>query len=174
MLAGSQARRLLDSIDPGTLTGLRDRAPIAVMVYSFGRVSAVIGMDVEDVYLHGARRWIRLREKGGREHAVPLHDRGEECLVAYMAAAGIADGPMFRATIGGRVTPRRIGRLAAWEMVKRRARDAGPPAETTNHTFRATGITVWLIPWHGGTGTALPRLAFRAPRLFGIATPSAL
>ncbi|MEZ6233389.1 MAG: tyrosine-type recombinase/integrase [Phycisphaerales bacterium] len=119
------------------------------MVYSFGRVSAVIGMDVDDVYLHGARRWIRLREKGGKEHAVPLHHHAEECLLAYTAAAGIAEGPLFRATIGGRITTRRIGRLAAWEMAKRRARDAGLPPETTNHTFRATGITVYLE--NGGT-----------------------
>jgi hypothetical protein len=35
---------LLDSIDPGTLTGLRDRALIGVMVYTFARVNAVIGM----------------------------------------------------------------------------------------------------------------------------------
>ena len=106
-------------------------------------------MDADDVYLHGARRWIRLREKGGKEHAVPLHHQAEESLLAYVAAAGIAEGPLFRATIGGRVTPRRIGRLAAWEMVKRRAREAGLPPDTTNHTFRATGITVYLE--NGGT-----------------------
>ncbi|MCB9841227.1 MAG: hypothetical protein H6809_06230 [Phycisphaeraceae bacterium] len=80
---------------------------------------------------------------------MPLHHRAEECLLAHLAAAGIAEGPLFRATIGGRITPRRIGRLAAWEMVKRRARDAGLPRETTSHTFRATGITVYLE--NGGT-----------------------
>ena len=32
------------------LSGLRDRALLAVMVYSFARVSAAIGMNVEDYY----------------------------------------------------------------------------------------------------------------------------
>jgi integrase/recombinase XerD len=150
VLAGEQARHLLDSIDPGSLTGLRDRALIAVMVYSFGRVSAVVGMDAQDYYLHGTRRWIRLHEKGGKEHAVPLHHNAEELLEAYLAASNVSDGPLFRVTQGGvSVTDRRLTRFAAWEMVKRRAKAAGLPAGTTNHTFRATGITVYLE--NGGT-----------------------
>lgn len=40
VLSADQARTLLDSIDATTLVGLRDRALIAVMVYSFARVSS--------------------------------------------------------------------------------------------------------------------------------------
>lgn len=150
VLTAEQARRLLDSIAPGTIAGLRDRALIAVMIYTFGRVSAVVGLDLEDYYLQGTRRWIRLREKGGKEHQVPVHHRAEEYLDAYLAAAGIADGPLFRTLRGqGEVTNSRMSRLTAWEMVKRRARAAGLPEGTTNHTFRATGITVYLE--NGGT-----------------------
>ena len=36
---------LLDTIDTATLRGLRDRALLGVMVYSFARVPAVVGMD---------------------------------------------------------------------------------------------------------------------------------
>jgi hypothetical protein len=49
VLTAAQARQLLDSIDTSTIAGLRDRALIGVMVYSFARVSAVIGMRVEVV-----------------------------------------------------------------------------------------------------------------------------
>jgi site-specific recombinase XerC len=48
VLDTAQTRALLEAIDTDTITGLRDRALIAVMVYSFARVSAVIGMQVED------------------------------------------------------------------------------------------------------------------------------
>src|SRR5207253_5023819 len=44
VLTAAEARLLLDSIDVNTLGGLRDRAMIAVMVYSFARVGAVVGM----------------------------------------------------------------------------------------------------------------------------------
>lgn len=43
VLASDEARQLLDSIDANTLKGLRDRALIGVMVYTFARVNAVIG-----------------------------------------------------------------------------------------------------------------------------------
>ena len=53
VLQPTEARLLLDTIDTSTLHGLRDRALLAVMVYSFARVSAVVGMRVEDYYQQG-------------------------------------------------------------------------------------------------------------------------
>ena len=44
VLSPAEARRLLEAIDTGTLAGRRDRALVSVMLYSFARVSAVIGM----------------------------------------------------------------------------------------------------------------------------------
>jgi len=149
VLSAQQARELLASIPTDNLVGLRDRALLAVMIYSFGRVSAVVGLDLPDYHYHGARRWFRLREKGGKEHAVPVHHRAEEYIDAYVEVAGITAGPLFRATDNGYVTARRLTRFTAWEMVKRRAKAAGLPENTTNHTFRATGITVYLE--NGGT-----------------------
>lgn len=147
VLSANEARTLLESIDVGTLIGLRDRAFIGAMIYSFARVSAVVQMQVEDYYLSGSRRWLRLHEKGGREHAVPTHHRAEEYLDEYIEAGGLVGGrgALFR-TIDqcGVLTVRPMTRFTAWEMVKRRAREAGIPGQTTNHTFRATGITVYL------------------------------
>lgn len=150
VLSAEQARTLLDSINPATLAGLRDRALIATMIYSFGRVSAVVGMNVDDYYLQGPRRWIRLREKGGKEHTVPMHHRAEEMIDAYLAASGIHEGPLFQTLISPvEVSGSKMSRHTVWEMVKRRASAAGLPEGTTNHTFRATGITVYLD--NGGT-----------------------
>ena len=75
VLQPAEARQLLDTIDTSTLRGLRDRALLAVMVYSFARVSAVVGMRVEDYYQQGKRWWLRLQEKGGKHHAVPVHHK---------------------------------------------------------------------------------------------------
>ncbi len=48
VLDPSEARVLLDSIDVATHAGLRDRALIALIVYSFARIGAALGMTVED------------------------------------------------------------------------------------------------------------------------------
>jgi site-specific recombinase XerC len=50
-LDATEARQLLDSIDVTTPIGLRDRALIALMVFSFARVGAALAMRVEDVYV---------------------------------------------------------------------------------------------------------------------------
>ena len=43
VLSPAEARKLLETIDTDTLAGLRDRALLSVMLYSFARVSAVFG-----------------------------------------------------------------------------------------------------------------------------------
>ena len=87
VLAAEEARALLDAIDVTTLAGLRDRALVGLMVYSFARVGAAIGMRVEDVYVQGRRTWIRLHEKGGKVHEMPCHHNLDEYLHAYIEQA---------------------------------------------------------------------------------------
>ncbi|WP_354043793.1 tyrosine-type recombinase/integrase [Devosia sp. UYZn731] len=91
VLDPSEARSLLDAIDCTTIVGLRDRALIGLMVYSFARIGAVTGMKVEDVCTQSRRLWVRLNEKGGERHEMPCHHNLEEYLHAYIDAAGIAD-----------------------------------------------------------------------------------
>lgn len=153
VLTASETRILLDSIDVGSIVGLRDRALIAVMVYSFARVSAVINMAVDDYYPQGRRMWFRLHEKGGKYHEVPAHHNAEAYLDAYIEAAGLlADpkGQIFR-TVNRqhRLTENRMYRVDVLRMIKRRARQAELPSNTCCHTFRATGITTYLE--NGGT-----------------------
>src|ERR1700693_4046604 len=78
VLDPAEARALLDRIDVSTHAGLRDRALIGLMVYSFARIGAALGMAIEDVYTQNRRLWVRLREKGGKRHAMPCHHNLEE------------------------------------------------------------------------------------------------
>jgi integrase len=168
VLLGEEARRLLDFIKTETVVGWRDRAFIALLVYTFARVSAAINMDVDDVYVQGKRTWVRLHEKGGKEHTLPCHHELEEYLDAYMAAAGV-DGekgaPLFRSAFGktGLLTRRRFDRKSAWCMVKCRALAAGILSPIGCHTFRATGITAYLLN-NGSLEKAQMMAAHESPR----------
>ena len=57
VLSPAEARKLLESIGTGALAGLRDRALLSVMLYSFARVSAVLGMRRQDYFGQGSRGW---------------------------------------------------------------------------------------------------------------------
>jgi site-specific recombinase XerD len=93
VLLADEARQLLDAIDALDLPALRDRALIAVMVYSFARIGAATGLFVKDVFRQQRRLWLRLNEKGGNVLDVPCHHVLEHYLMAYIEAAGIADTP---------------------------------------------------------------------------------
>jgi site-specific recombinase XerD len=154
VLDPAEARALLDSIDVSTHVGLRDRALIGLMVYSFARIGAALGMTVEDVFTQNRRLWVRLREKGGKRHAMPCHHNLEEYLTAYIDGAGLRGdpkGPLFR-TIGrgtGQFTRTVLPQANAYAMIGRRAAAAGIATKLGNHSFRATGITAYLK--NGGT-----------------------
>jgi integrase len=126
VLDPAEARALLDSIDITTQSGLRDRALIGLMIYSFARIGAALGMAVEDVYTQNRRLWVRLREKGGKRHAMPCHHNLEENLTAYLDGAGLRGdprGPLFR-TIGrgtGKLTRTVLPQANAYAMIGRRA-----------------------------------------------------
>jgi site-specific recombinase XerC len=130
VLDPTEARALLDSIDTRNHAGLRDRALIALMVYSFARIGAALGMAVEDVYIQNRRLWVRLREKGGKRHAMPCHHNLEEYLAAYLDGTGLRSdpkGPLFR-TIGrgtGKLTRTVLPQANAYAMIRRRAAAAG-------------------------------------------------
>jgi site-specific recombinase XerD len=180
VLTAEEARELLDSIPLARNTGgrrqrgrqpeppepavvgLRDRALIAVMVYSFARINAVLEMQVRDCFVQGRRGWVRLHEKGGKEHEVPCHHNLEKYLDEYITAAGIAgdeDGPLFRTAAGktGELTENPMWQQDAYRMIQRRAADAGIKTRIGNHTFRATGITAYLK--NKGTLEAAQQLA---------------
>lgn len=154
VLEPAEARQLLDSLDISTPAGLRDRALIALMVFSFARIGAALAMKVEDVYTQHRRLWVRLREKGGKQHVMPCHHSLEEYLHAYLVETGIEGdlkGPLFR-TIQrgtGQLSPTALPQANAHAMVRRRALAAGLKTPIGNHTFRATGITTYLK--NGGT-----------------------
>jgi site-specific recombinase XerC len=154
VLDPSEARALLDSIDMSTVVGLRDRALIGLMVYSFARIGAALGMMVEDVFTQNRRLWVRLREKGGKRHAMPCHHNLEEYLTGYLDVAelrGDPKGPLFR-TIGrgtSKLTRTVLPQANAYAMIGRRAAAASIATKLGNHSFRATGITAYLK--NGGT-----------------------
>ena len=113
VLTPAEARALLDRIDTGTRVGLRDRALLSVMVYSFARVSAAVGMRRQDYFRQGMRGWLRLHEKGGKRHDVPAHHRAEEAVEAYLAAGGVDDvkAPLFQSVDrAGGLSGRPLGR----------------------------------------------------------------
>jgi site-specific recombinase XerD len=162
VLSSEEATALLAGMDVSTVVGLRDRAIIAVMTYTFARVGAVVALNVEDYFSQKKRWWLRLHEKNGKLNEMPCHHKLEEYLDAYIKAASVANdrkGPLFRAAVGKTRKLRRkpMSRTDVWYMVRRRAANAGIETAIGCHTFRATGITDYLT--NGGRIEVAQRMA---------------
>ena len=149
MPSREEAKALLAGIDIGNLVGLRDRALIGTLLFTFGRIGAVTAMRIGDYYPVGKRWWVRLREKGGKEHTMPVHHSLQDWLDAYLDAAGIgedAKGMLFRTAEGrtGRLTDKPLAQADAYRMIQRRAEAGGVATKIGCHSWRARGITAYL------------------------------
>jgi site-specific recombinase XerD len=146
-IAVEQARALLRSIDVSQVVGLRDRALIAVLIYTAARVGAVCRLRVHDLQHDGSQWCLRFTEKGGKSREIPVRHDLERFLLDYLASAGgqagPGDRPLFRSAAGRtrRLTDNTFSAADACHMVKRRLRDARLPTRLSPHSFRVTTIT---------------------------------
>lgn len=157
VLTDEEMRQLLDSIDMSHVVGLRDRALIATMFFSFARIGAVLGMKVSEYFPKGKRYWLRLHEKGGKYHEVPAHHAIEAYLDLYIREGELQeqkDTLLFRTTVGRtrKLTERGLQRQEAWAMIKRQAIAAGVNTDACNHTFKVLSeveppVYVLFCPW---------------------------
>lgn len=141
------ARKLLASINVSNVVGLRDRAIVAVLIYTAARVGAVAGLKYGDLYEAGGQWMLHFDEKGGKSREIPVRHDLERMLFDYIDAAGLRnagkDTPLFR------TARRKTGCLTAHamhvndvcRMVKRRLKDAGLSGRLSAHSFRVTTIT---------------------------------
>ncbi len=149
VLDASEMRDLLASLDAGTLPGLRDRALIALMGYSFARVGAAVAMTVGDYYIQNRRGWVRLHEKGGKVTELPCHHNLDHYLEEWITAAGLTgrpDAPLFPTLRHSRLAEPAapLAPSNVFRMVRKRAAAAGLRTKISPHSFRATGITTYL------------------------------
>jgi integrase/recombinase XerD len=165
VISSAEATALLSGMDISSIVGLRNRAIIAVMTYTFARVSAVVALTVEDYYPQKNHWWLKFHEKNGKVNEMPCHPKLAAYLDEYLDAAGIGAAgvagerktPLFRAVQQKKITTRPLSRTDAWCMVRRRAKDAGIATAIGCHTFRATGLTDYLT--NGGRIEVVQRMA---------------
>lgn len=108
--------RLLDTIKPVGILGLRNSAILETLYSSGVRVSELAGLNVQDVDARNGM--MRVLGKGGKERLVPVGAKALEAMGNYrkalMAETGIAadgDGPMFLNKNKKRLTTRSIARV---------------------------------------------------------------
>jgi integrase/recombinase XerD len=142
-----QARQLLSSLDTSHVVGLRDRAILAILVYTSSRAGAVAKLRCGDFYNAGQQWMLHFNEKGGKSREIPVRTDLQELVRAYIEAAGLGDAlkdtPLFQSALKRqrRLSGKRIHVNDICRMMKRRLKDIGLPLLYSPHSFRVTTIT---------------------------------
>ena len=138
-----QARTLLKSIDVSNPVGLRDRAVLAVLVYTAARVGAVAKLTLKSLKHDGAQYTLRFAEKGGKSREIPVRHDLEQFLREYIEAAQITEGRLFRTAHRKTktLTKNAMSGIDICRMMKRWLKSAGLPGHFSPHSFRVTTVT---------------------------------
>jgi len=142
-----QEKALLASIQVNDIIGLRDRAVVAVLIYTAARIGAVAGLTIGSFAHDRTQSFLRFREKGGKVREIPMRTDLETYLTAYLHAAGLRsappDAPIFRRVARNTkiLTVQPMTADGMGRMLKRRMADIRLPAELSPHSFRVGAIT---------------------------------
>jgi site-specific recombinase XerD len=146
-------RAMVATLDDRRLIGVRDRALLLVGFAGALRRSELVALDVADVVENGDGLVVTIRrsktdqEGEGATLGLPFGSDPATCPVralrAWLEAAGIADGAIFRPVDRhGQLADRRLSDRAVAEVVKRTAAASGlDPAAYAGHSLRAGLIT---------------------------------
>lgn len=130
------------------LRGVRDRA-LLLLAWSGGgrRRSEVVGLQVGDLRRLNAETWMYAlgttkTDTSGVQREKPLRGDAVVALQAWLGAANISDGPLFRRLYrGGRVSDQRLTPDQVARIVQRRAQLAGLTGNWAAHSLRSGFVT---------------------------------
>ncbi len=147
-ISAEQARALLASIDTTTLIGKRDKAIIAILIYTAARAGAVSHLTIKNLENDGSQYVLRFEhEKGGKSREIPVRHDLQEMLFDYAEFAGhqwLKKGDPFFQTVRGRtglLTGKPMSGIDICRMVKHRLREAALPSRFSPHSFRVATVT---------------------------------
>lgn len=129
-------------------TSLRDVALLELLYSTGGRVSEIIGININDLAKvesdNEMIQTIKLRGKGAKERIVPIGSYALTALDNYlvrvrpalMSKSGKNEGALFLNSRGGR-----LSRQSAWNIVLQAARASGLEGKVSPHVFRHSYAT---------------------------------
>jgi integrase/recombinase XerC len=119
----------------------RDRALAAVMRFAGARIAETVALDLDDLPATQRRRRLRIRGKGRKHRAVPVHPELAAALDAWLAARRSWPGAEGTTAVFLNRAGSRLSVRAADEIIAGIARAAGIEDAVTPHVLRHTFAT---------------------------------
>ena len=131
---------LLETPDPSTVIGKRDKAILELMYATGLRISEVVGLKLTDLYLDEG--FLRVLGKGGKERIVPCNEISRDCLRDYFDHSRpllVKQGRPEQVFVN--YSGAMFSRQGLWKMIKAYGRKAGLAGRLTPHVLRHSFAT---------------------------------
>ena len=139
VLSVDEVNAIIESVDTGSVSGLRDRAVLEVLYGCGLRVSEAVGLKISSLYLKEG--FIRIIGKGNKERIVPVGGVAIDALLAYINSRPAPYDSDFEDFVFLNKFGKTLSRVAVFTMVKKQAMLAGVRKEISPHTFRHSFAT---------------------------------
>ena len=139
VLSIDEVTAIINSVDTGSWTGLRDKA-ILETLYGCGlRVSEAVNLNISGLYF--TEGFVRIVGKGNKERIVPLGEMAAEALQDYLSVRPVpadaeSDDLVFLNKFG-----KSLSRISMFKMIKTQALLADIRKDISPHTFRHSFAT---------------------------------
>lgn len=142
VLSRDQARRMIESVDLDSNSGVRDRALLITLLHCVLRRSEAAAMDYEHIRPVGSYVVLDLPStKGGADQFVKLPSIVHKELLNNKRFYEHSSGPIWR-SLSNNSHGRRLSPSSIYRIVNTAARRAGIQAVVGAHTLRHTGCTL--------------------------------
>jgi integrase/recombinase XerD len=132
--------RVLESPDPATVVGRRDRALIEFMYSTGARVGETVALDEIDLDLDEGM--VVLTGKGDRQRMVPVGGPARNAMAAWLPDRLRIRSERSGAAIFLSLRGRRLSRQTVWAIVRAHAVRSGvPPERVSPHVLRHSAAT---------------------------------
>lgn len=141
VLSVEEVDKILSAPDVSTITGLRDKLLLEICYSSGLRVSEVINLKINDIYLK--EEVLRILGKGNKIRLVPIGSVAQTWLKEYLTKSRpflekkMKSGNILLLNIRGT----KLSRMGVWKIFKRYANQSGITKEIHPHTFRHSFAT---------------------------------
>ncbi|TWT66655.1 tyrosine-type recombinase/integrase [Allorhodopirellula solitaria] len=146
-IAKGEIRAVLETLQGNSLSQVRDRAAIGILVYTACRKGAISNLRRSDFHGRPGQRALRFQEKGSNNQSAEVRHDLEAWVNEYIRQAGLGEAnpasPLFRPLVRReeRLQNRQVEANGVGRMVKRKLRQAGIRTELSAHSLRVATIT---------------------------------
>ncbi|MDZ7292366.1 MAG: site-specific tyrosine recombinase XerD [candidate division KSB1 bacterium] len=141
VLTIQEVEQLLAQPDVSTALGIRDRALLEFAYATGTRVSEIIGVKLEDLFLD--ERFVRIFGKGAKERLVPIGDIAVSWILRYLENVRpvLTRGRRTQSVLFLNARGGRLSRMGFWKILRRYLDQARLAKHASPHTLRHSFAT---------------------------------